>query len=104
MDAPAASAQHLGQLTGHRRHNGQLQLPEGLPEIVFEVELLQVDPGVPHIAEQPAELPRLVGIRTVTSAYAADAGVWCLRVHDVVATVDALDVWAAWRGSEGAGA
>ena len=40
----------------------------------------------------------------VTSAYAADAGVWCLRVHDVVATVDALDVWAAWRGSEGAGA
>jgi dihydroneopterin aldolase/2-amino-4-hydroxy-6-hydroxymethyldihydropteridine diphosphokinase len=33
----------------------------------------------------------------VTSAYAADAGVWALRVHDVRATVDALDVRAAWR-------
>lgn len=34
----------------------------------------------------------------VTSAYAADAGAWALRVHDVPATIDALDVWAAWRG------
>ena len=34
----------------------------------------------------------------VTSAYAADAGVWAVRVHDVSATIDALDVWAAWRG------
>ncbi|MEI2774446.1 MAG: dihydropteroate synthase [Tetrasphaera sp.] len=34
----------------------------------------------------------------VTSAYAADAGVWGVRVHDVVATRDALAVRRAWRG------
>ncbi|MCI1262917.1 MAG: dihydropteroate synthase [Tetrasphaera jenkinsii] len=38
-------------------------------------------------------------VTAVTSAYAADAGVWAVRVHDVRATVDALDVWAAWPGS-----
>ncbi len=31
----------------------------------------------------------------VTSVHAARAGVWCVRVHDVSATVDALDVAAA---------
>lgn len=35
-----------------------------------------------------------------TSALAAEAGVWCVRVHDVASTRIALDVWAAWtRGS-----
>lgn len=34
----------------------------------------------------------------VTSAYAARAGVWALRVHDVTATVDALDVVDAMEG------
>lgn len=41
----------------------------------------------------------------VTSAYAVSAGVWAVRVHDVVSTRDALDVahelWAA-PGAEGA--
>ena len=36
----------------------------------------------------------------VTTAYAAHAGVWAIRVHDVVATVDALDVVAAMSGQE----
>ena len=31
----------------------------------------------------------------MTSARAARAGVWCVRVHDVTATVDAIDVSAA---------
>ncbi len=35
----------------------------------------------------------------VTSAYAADAGVWAIRVHDVTATVDALDVQHALRSA-----
>ena len=35
----------------------------------------------------------------VTSVHAAAAGVWCVRVHDVTSTVDALDVAAALRGS-----
>ncbi len=34
----------------------------------------------------------------VTTVHAARAGVWCVRVHDVVATVDALDVAAALDG------
>ena len=34
-------------------------------------------------------------VTAMTSAYAAAAGVWCVRVHDVVATRDAFDVVAA---------
>jgi dihydropteroate synthase len=32
----------------------------------------------------------------VTSALAAQAGVWGVRVHDVASTAAALDVWTAW--------
>jgi dihydropteroate synthase len=34
----------------------------------------------------------------VTTAYAALAGVWCVRVHDVPMTIDALDVAGALAG------
>ncbi len=34
----------------------------------------------------------------VTTVHAAGHGVWCVRVHDVVGTVDALDVVEALRG------
>ncbi|QBF45069.1 dihydropteroate synthase [Janibacter limosus] len=34
-------------------------------------------------------------VTAATSARAARAGVWCVRVHDVTATVDAIDVVAA---------
>ncbi len=37
----------------------------------------------------------------VTTVHAAQHGVWCVRVHDVVATVDALDVVEALHGPEG---
>jgi len=48
---------------------------------------------------QPARAPLERDTATaVTSAYAADAGVWAVRVHDVPGTIDALDVWAAWHG------
>jgi dihydropteroate synthase len=33
--------------------------------------------------------------------HVARHGVWCVRVHDVVATVDALDVVAALQGGPG---
>lgn len=33
------------------------------------------------------------------SALAAAAGAWCVRVHDVAPTVDAVRVAAAWRGA-----
>ena len=37
----------------------------------------------------------------VTSALAALAGAWAVRVHDVRATRIALDVAGAWRGVPG---
>ena len=37
----------------------------------------------------------------VTTVHAAQHGVWCVRVHDVVATVDALDVVEALHGPGG---
>jgi dihydropteroate synthase len=39
----------------------------------------------------------------VTSAYAAEAGVWGIRVHDITATRDALDVATAWGKLPGGG-
>lgn len=39
-------------------------------------------------------------VTAATTVHAARHGVWCVRVHDVVATVDALDVADALRGHE----
>ena len=33
----------------------------------------------------------------ITSALAAQAGAWGVRVHDVPSTRTALDVWQAWN-------
>jgi dihydropteroate synthase len=38
---------------------------------------------------------------TATTALAAAAGVWCVRVHDVLAAADAVRVTARWFGPEG---
>ena len=35
----------------------------------------------------------------IVTALAADAGAWCVRVHDVAGSKVALDVWAAARGT-----
>lgn len=37
----------------------------------------------------------------VTTVCAADGGAWAVRVHDVTASVDALDVWSALRTADG---
>ena len=39
----------------------------------------------------------------VTTVHAARAGAWCVRVHDVVAAVDALDVAQALAPPAGEG-
>jgi dihydropteroate synthase len=52
--------------------------------------------GRPPGGERPP-LEREVAT-AVTTAHLARHGVWCLRVHDVVATMDALDVAAALEG------
>ncbi|WP_347977688.1 dihydropteroate synthase [Microbacterium sp. ProA8] len=49
-------------------------------------------------SEQPSEARRDLAT-AVTSVLAAQAGVWAVRVHDVVATRDALVVAQRWAGS-----
>jgi dihydropteroate synthase len=52
---------------------------------------------------EPSGEPRPVDDRddatTATSALAAAAGAWCVRVHDVRANRDAVAVAAAWQGA-----
>lgn len=48
----------------------------------------------------PRDMPGRDTASAVISALCARAGVWGVRVHDVRATRDALDVFAAWQGSE----
>lgn len=50
------------------------------------------------IGAEPEDTARLDLATAVTSALAAREGVWGVRVHDVVATRDALAVARAWRG------
>jgi dihydropteroate synthase len=45
---------------------------------------------------EPAPPDARDGATHATSALAAAAGVWCVRVHDVPGTVDAVKVAAAW--------
>lgn len=51
--------------------------------------------------------PRPVGARddasAAISALAAAAGAWCVRVHDVAASADAVRVVAAWRAADSEG-
>jgi len=48
------------------------------------------------LPEQPSLELRDAATAT-TSVLAAEAGVWCVRVHDIPSTKLALDVWSAWR-------
>ncbi|WP_194762705.1 dihydropteroate synthase [Microbacterium sp. UFMG61] len=48
--------------------------------------------------EEEASEPRRDLATAVTSALAARAGVWAVRVHDVAATRDALAIAHAWEG------
>ncbi|MEU1971960.1 dihydropteroate synthase [Microbacterium sp. NPDC019599] len=56
----------------------------------FLVETLETRGG-------EASIPRRDLATAVTSVLAAQAGAWGVRVHDVAATVDALDVAAQWE-------
>ena len=56
----------------------------------FLAEALEVDPA--DVDEARRDLAT-----AVTSALAAEAGVWAVRVHDVAATRDALVVARGWR-------
>jgi dihydropteroate synthase len=53
------------------------------------------------------EVPRPVSERDAAtdavSALAAAAGVWCVRVHDVRGSLDAVEVAAAWTGHDDGG-
>lgn len=51
--------------------------------------------SVGRLPGQERPLDARTVVTAATSARAARAGVWCLRVHDVTATVDAIDVVTA---------
>jgi dihydropteroate synthase len=56
-----------------------------------------------HLLAQEGELRPPVGrddATTATSALAAAEGAWCVRVHDVRASADAVRVAARWTGAE----
>lgn len=60
----------------------------------FLAEALREDPGPDEdVSEARRDLAT-----AVTSALAARAGVWAVRVHDVAATRDALAIAHAWEG------
>ena len=59
----------------------------------FLAETLQGAHAAPEISEARRDLAT-----AVTSALAATAGVWAVRVHDVAATRDALAIAHAWHG------
>nr|WP_188484650.1 dihydropteroate synthase [Cellulomonas carbonis] len=50
-------------------------------------------------AGQPAPPHRRDDATAAVSALAAAAGAWCVRVHDVAPTADAVRVGAAWRAA-----
>jgi dihydropteroate synthase len=85
----AKDADHNWKLLGHLRELGILGHPMliGASRKRFIGTLLDAD-ATPKDRD-PAT--------AIISALAAEAGVWGVRVHDVVGTKKALDVWAAMR-------
>ncbi|MFI0433333.1 MAG: dihydropteroate synthase [Candidatus Nanopelagicales bacterium] len=49
-------------------------------------------------ASGPRPIPQREAATLATTALAAAAGVWAVRVHDVAASADAVRVAAAWKG------
>ncbi len=47
----------------------------------------------------PRAIPQREAATLATTALAAQAGVWAVRVHDVAASADAVRVAAAWKGT-----
>ncbi|MFM2437304.1 MAG: dihydropteroate synthase [Actinomycetota bacterium] len=50
-------------------------------------------------ASGPRPIPQREAATLATTALAAAAGVWAVRVHDVAASADAVRVAAAWKGA-----
>ena len=85
----AKTAAHNWALLGHLEHLATLGSPVlvGASRKRFLGDLLDGDAPVTDRDAPTATI----------SALAAQAGAWGVRVHDVVGTVTALDVWAAWE-------
>jgi dihydropteroate synthase len=92
----AKTGDHNWALLGHLGVLAELGRPLliGASRKRFLGDLLAVD-GEPRAMDgrDPAT--------DAVSALAARAGVWCVRVHDVRGTVDAVKVAAAWREGRG---
>jgi dihydropteroate synthase len=92
----AKTADHNWALLGHLAVLAELGRPLliGASRKRFLGELLAVD-------GEPRSMDARDAATDAVSALAARAGVWCVRVHDVRGTVDAVKVAAAWRAGKG---
>lgn len=92
----AKTADHNWELLRHLDALDELGLPVlvGASRKSFLGALLAAPDGTPR----PVDDREDAGV--AISTLAARAGVWCLRVHDVRRTVDALRVVARWHGHE----
>lgn len=90
----AKTAQHNWQILGRLRELGTLghRILIGASRKKFLGALLPE--GAPMSDRDPAT--------AVISALAAESGVWGVRVHDVAATLAALQVWESWNGARAA--
>ena len=91
----AKTADHNWTLLGHLDVLAELGRPllVGASRKRFLGELLAVDGA-------PRPLDGRDAATDAVSALAARAGVWCVRVHDVRGTLDAVKVAAAWRAGK----
>jgi dihydropteroate synthase len=91
----AKTADHNWTLLGHLAVLAELGRPLliGASRKRFLGELLAVD-------GEPRRLDGRDAATDAVSALAARAGVWCVRVHDVSGTLDAVKVAAAWRAGK----
>jgi dihydropteroate synthase len=91
----AKTADHNWTLLGHLGVLAELGRPLliGASRKRFLGELLAVE-------GEPRSMDERDAATDAVSALAARAGVWCVRVHDVRGTVDAVKVAAAWRAGK----
>ncbi|RZI88603.1 MAG: dihydropteroate synthase, partial [Microbacterium sp.] len=92
----AKTADHNWELLRHLDALEDLALPVlvGASRKSFLGTLLAEPDGTPRPVDEREEAG--VAVNTLAAA----AGAWCLRVHDVRRTVDALKVVARWEGRE----
>jgi dihydropteroate synthase len=76
-------------------------VPAGLPVLVGASRKRFLGALLADAAGEPRPTDRRDAASAAVSALAAIHGVWCIRVHDVAASADAVRVAAAWQAAAG---